>query len=230
MVSAVAGIDGCRAGWVVVSAILDEARHATVERVERLDDIVARLDSGQLGAAGIDIPIGLPERQARRCDVEARSMIGPRRSSVFPAPLRGLLGAASYDDASARSRALWGKSLSRQAFNILAKVAEVDHLMTPERQRHLVEVHPEASFTALGGRPMQHSKKTTAGRAERLGALRLAFADVDSHAGARLTGASPDDILDAFAVAWSARRWLTGTHIQLGGELDRRGLRMEIVA
>jgi len=82
-------------GWVVVTATLDRARSARVERVERLDAVLARLDSGDLGAAGIDIPIGLPESEPRWCDVEARSMIGPRRSSVFPAPLRGLLGAAT---------------------------------------------------------------------------------------------------------------------------------------
>lgn len=109
-------------------------------------------------------------------------------------------------------------------------MAEVDGLITPERQRHLVEVHPEASFTALGGGPMRHSKKTTAGRAERLGVLRRAFADVEVHAGTRLKETGPDDILDAFVVTWSVGRWLTGTHVQLGGELDRRGLRMEIVA
>jgi predicted RNase H-like nuclease len=230
MASSVAGIDGCRHGWVVVTVALDGERTTTVERVTQLDGVMARLDCGDLDAAGIDIPIGLPDAGPRRCDVEARRMIGPRRSSVFPAPLRGLLGATTYEDAAARSRALSGKSVSRQAFNILSKVAEIDLLMAPERQHYVVEVHPEVSFTALNRAPMVHPKKEAAGRAERLAALRPVFPDVDVHAGVAIPGAGADDVIDAFAVAWSARRWLARTHVQLGGDTDRCGLRMEIVA
>jgi predicted RNase H-like nuclease len=42
-------------------------------------------------------------------------------------------------------------------------------------------------------------------------------------------GAKPDDILDAFATAWTARRVVDGTAEHVGGTLDARGLRMEIV-
>jgi predicted RNase H-like nuclease len=156
-------------------------------------------------------------------------MIGPRRGSVFPAPLRGLLGAATYAEAATWCRELSGKGLSRQSFGLLSKVLQVDEFMTPERQRHVVEVHPEVSFTAMAGRPMAYYKKTPAGRAERLETLGHAFPDLAVHAERRLDRTSPDDILDAFAVAWSACRWLTQTHVQLGGEGDRRGLRMEII-
>jgi predicted RNase H-like nuclease len=120
--------------------------------------------------------------------------------------------------------------VSRQAFNILSKVAEIDLLMAPERQHYVVEVHPEVSFTALNRAPMVHPKKEAAGRAERLAALRPVFPDIDVHAGVAIPGAGADDVIDAFAVAWSARRWLARTHVQLGGETDRCGLRMEIVA
>ncbi len=202
----------------------------TVEGVPVLDGVIGRIDLGELAVVGIDIPIGLPESDARRCDVEARLLLGPRRSSVFPAPLRGLLGATSYEDAARRCRALSGKGLSRQAFGILGKVGEVDSAMSPERQRCLVEVHPEVSFTALAGTPMVHYKKTPEGRAERLEVLRPVFRDVERQLGARLEGVGADDVLDAFAVAWSARRWLARSHLQLGGERDRRDLRMEIIA
>jgi predicted RNase H-like nuclease len=226
----VAGVDGCRGGWVVVTVTLEGDGRSTVERLSDLGSVISRLDGGELAAVGIDIPIGLPERGPRRCDVDARRMIGPRRSSVFPAPVRGVLGATTYEDAVARCRARSGKAVSRQAFGILPKVDEVDRLVTPKRQRHLVEVHPEVSFTALAGRPMAHNKRRPEGRAERLGALRAVFPAVDAIAGARITGTSPDDILDAFVVAWSAWRWSAGSHIRLGGDIDRRGLRMEIVA
>jgi len=98
--------------------------------------------------------------------------------SVFPAPLRDLLGATSYEDAVARSRAISGKSLSRQAFGILSKVYEVDLQMTPVLRVHLVEGHPEVSFALVAGAPMAHHKSTPQGRSERLSALREVFADV----------------------------------------------------
>jgi len=144
--------------------------------------------------------------------------------------MRGLLGAATYAEAVSRAVALSGKGLSRQAFGILPKVQQVDLLVAPQLQQGVIEVHPEVSFTALAGRPMAHAKRRLEGLAERLALLRQVFPDVDVHARARPRGTSPDDVLDAFVVAWSARRWLAGTHVQLGGDLDRRGLRMEIMA
>jgi predicted RNase H-like nuclease len=226
----VAGLDGCRGGWVMVTAPVDGTGKSGVEGLADLRGVFATLDSGGLAAVGIDMPIGLPDIGPRRCDVEARAMLGPRRSSVFPAPLRGLLGATEYADALSRCWALSGQGLSRQAFGILAKVGEVDHHMTPRRQLGVVEVHPEVSFTVLSGHPMAASKWTPAGRAQRLDALRPGFPDIDQYAQARIAVAGPDDILDAFAVAWSARRWWARAHIRLGGEPDARGLRMEIVA
>jgi predicted RNase H-like nuclease len=214
----------------MVRASLDVGPASSVELVADLDGVVSALEAGDLGAAGIDIPIGLPEAGPRRCDVDARAMLGPRRSSVFPAPLRGLLVARAYDDAAARCRSLSGKGLSRQVFGILPKVREVDLLMTPRRQRSLVEVPPEVSFTVLSGEPMAHYKKTPAGRAQRLDALRGAFPDIDRHDRARISGVGADDVLDAFVTAWSARRYWARDHIRLGGERDGRGLRMEIIA
>ena len=37
----------------------------------------------QLGAAVLDIPIGLPPRELRRCDLEARRLLGRAAPSVF---------------------------------------------------------------------------------------------------------------------------------------------------
>jgi predicted RNase H-like nuclease len=60
--------------------------------------------------------------------------------------------------------------------------------------------------------------------------LSRVFSDIDLDARVRVRGTSPDDVLDAFASAWSATRWLSGRHVQLGGDLDSRGLRMEMIA
>jgi predicted RNase H-like nuclease len=230
VVQLVAGLDGCPGGWVLVETPADGDGRTTVERVSNLDGVIAGLDSGRLVATAIDIPIGLPEAGSRRCDIEARRMIGARKSSVFPAPARGVLGSATYDDAADRSQTIAGKRLSRQAFGILSKIEEVDRVMTPERQRQFVEVHPEVSFTVLAGVPMSHHKSTVEGRAERLAALRGSFPGGDSQAAHRIARVRPDDVLDAFVAAWSARRWLARSHVQLGGDVDQRGLRMEMIA
>jgi predicted RNase H-like nuclease len=42
-------------------------------------------------------------------------------------------------------------------------------------------------------------------------------------------GARLDDVLDALAVAWSARRWARGAAEVLGNERDARGRPMRIV-
>jgi predicted RNase H-like nuclease len=226
----VAGLDGCPAGWASVTMSVAGTGKSGVSVVTDLDCLMRGLDSGHLVAAGIDIPIGLPTSGSRRCDIEARKLIGPRRSSVFPAPMRAVLPAESYEDAAARSKAASGKSLSMQTFMILPKIREVDGLITPQRQRSFVEVHPEVSFTVMAGRPMAFPKRTSEGHNQRLAVLRKVFIDIDDHLVRKIRGASDDDVLDAFVAAWTARRYATGTHIQLGGDLDERGLRMEMIA
>jgi predicted RNase H-like nuclease len=226
----IGGMNGAAAGWLLVTAPVDEPGSSIVLVVSDLTDVLRRLDAGELAAVAIDIPIGLPDVGPRACDVEARAMIGPRQSSVFPAPVRSVLGSTSYEDACQRSIAARGKSVSRQAFAILPKIEAVDGAIDSERQRVLIEVHPEVSFTAMAGRPMAHHKATPEGQNERLALLRREFADLDEHADRRLPRTRPDDVLDAFVAAWSARRWVLGTYRRLGGDLDERGLRMEVIA
>jgi predicted RNase H-like nuclease len=230
----VAGIDGARGGWVVVTvpATRDGTSEADVRVVPELHEVIRRIESGALAAAAIDIPIGLAPRDPRRADMEARRRLGPRRSSVFPAPVRGVLAATTYDEACALSRASCGKAISKQLFNILPKIREVDAVVTPLLQLRLFEMSPELSLTLLTGAPMAHPKSTPAGRAERVQALAAVFghAQIDRHVGMPPGGAGADDVLDAFAGAWTARRHAAGDHLQLGGDVDERGLRMEVVA
>jgi predicted RNase H-like nuclease len=227
----VAGINGCRAGWLVVTVAADPgADDLTIDCVANLDAVVADLDAGRLAAAAVDIPIGLPGSGPRRCDVEARKRIVPRHNSVFPAPARGVLGSTSFREALFRSREIGGKGISKQTFAILPKIAAVDAMMTPERQRHMVEMHPEVSFRVLADRPLGHHKASTAGREERLAALRSVFPAIELQSVVDLDGVAPDDVLDAFVAAWTARRWLARDCEEIGGDLDERGLRMEMIA
>ena len=225
----VAGLDGCRVGWVMVTVPAVNAGTPRVEVVTDLGLVTERLERGLLAAAAIDIPIGLSPDQPRPVDREARLRLGPRRSSVFPAPVRPVLAATSYTEACEISRAASGRAVSRQLFAILPKIREVDALQSPALQNRLFEMHPEVSFAELAGAPMQFHKSTRQGRAERLDALRRAFPELRAVADVRPRGTRPDDVLDALVGAWTAQRLVAGRHIRLGGETDATGLRMEIV-
>jgi predicted RNase H-like nuclease len=209
----------------------------TVQVVAGLDGVVAALQSGDLAAAAIDIPIGLAASQSRACDREARRLLGPRRSSVFPAPVRAVLAARTYAEACEISRAACGKGLSKQLYNIVNKIREVDAVQSPRLQRQLFEASPELSFAVMAGdapTPMRHSKRTPEGRAERVAVLRASLGvDVVLLVDSPPAGAARDDVLDAIALAWTARRYVAGTSVRLGGEpteVDETGLRMEVIA
>lgn len=203
----------------------------TVRVLSALGDVVAALESSDLAAAAVDIPIGLAAAEPRRCDQEARRMLGPRRSSVFPAPARAVLAAQSYLGACAISREVCGKALSKQLYNIVGKIREVDAVQSPRLQRQLFEASPELSFAMMAsGAPMRHNKRTLEGRAERVAVLRDAFVlDVTPLLDHPPAGAARDDVLDAIALAWTARRFVAGSCLRLGGELDETGLRMEVI-
>ncbi len=231
MTRVVGGLDGCPGGWVLATVPVDDraGERFDVTVLSSLAPVVAALTSGRMVCAAIDIPIGLAPREPRACDLAARRLLGPRRSSVFPAPARDVLGARSYEEACARSRRACGKGISRQLYNILDKIRTVDALQSPRLQRQLFEMSPELSFATLTGAPMPANKRTPAGRADREQALRSAFGD-RSAPEVPPAGAKRDDVLDALVGAWTARRRAAGRQRQLGGETDERGLRMEIIA
>jgi predicted RNase H-like nuclease len=234
----VGGLDGCRGGWVLATVPArgrrtgSDAVDAEVTVVPSVKDVVRALDAGDLAAVAVDIPIGLARCDPRACDREARRRLGPRRGSVFPAPVRAVLGTSSYQEACTVSRQVCGKGLSKQLYNIVAKIKEVDAVQSPRLQQSLFEACPELSFAVMGGdAPMQHSKRTADGRAERIAVLLEHLGvDVPALLEARAPGAQPDDVLDALALAWTAQRHLDGSCLRLGGEVDARGLRMEVVA
>jgi predicted RNase H-like nuclease len=189
----------------------------------------------------VDMPIGLPDTGARHCDQAARDLLGwPRMLSVFLHLRRPLLDFSDYDAAGRWARAD-GKGISKQAWNLLPRIAEIDHWVTPRRQSRVREAHPELIFRALNdGRALAESKKTRAGFDRRRHLLKRAgFGDVDRWLD-RLKPefsrgrAAPDDLLDAYACCWTARRLaldlavhVTGRPGNIAGR-DRRGLRMEI--
>ncbi len=229
----VIGVDGCHGGWIAASR---PARGAVRwRRVETLASLFAGPRPPRV--VGVDIPIGLLPRGARACDVQARRLLGVRRSSVFPAPIRPMLAARSYAAVSHIRRRVEGKRVSIQAWAIMPKIAEVDRLLrTHPRRRAIVrEVHPEVSFLFLnGGRPMGFAKRTREGQAERRALLRTRYGQaIDAALADRAAlGCQPDDVVDAFAVLWTATRIAAGaaTSIPARPPRDAHGLRMEMLA
>ena len=209
----IAGVDGCRDGWVVASS-------DGIEVVSSLASIWSSFD-----IIGIDMPIGLPPTFARVSEHQARRFLSPRGSTVFPTPPRRLLACATYDEANALGKRLFGKGLTKQAFNLFPKLRELDALVTVDDEDRAVEIHPECAFREIAGRALA-PKRSAEGRAQRVALLEPIVGAID----VRVRGARADDVLDAVAVRWSAERFARGEHVELGdGARDERGLLMRIV-
>lgn len=214
MKQSVVGVDGCPAGWVAVVERPGVPVYATV--FETFHGLTESLSDTAVIA--VDIPIGLPDRGVRDCDLEARRRLGPRKSSVFPAPLRSVLDATSQEEASHIRFKIEGKRMSCQAFGIVKKVREVDRAMVDAPAvRRIVEVHPELSFAIWQGHPMQNPKRKKAGREERRELIRREWPDTleRCEASRDRRNCNLDDLYDAFAALWSARRVASGIAVQL---------------
>lgn len=182
----------------------------------------------------VDIPLGLDDRRHfRACDLAARALLGARRSSIFPVPVRAAVHAPDYATASAINHGATGRRLSLQSWYICPKIAEADLVLRaqPLLQRHLHEAHPELCFAALNGwKPLSASKKTPEGQAERLALLERHTPGAALSPGVPRSQAAPDDLLDAMVLAVSAG--MAAAHgvpmLPDPPETDALGLRMAI--
>ena len=134
----------------------------------------------------------------------------------------------SRAEADAVSRASGGLGVGAHAWGMAAKLREADAAMTPAAQGVIREVHPEVSFWRMNNRvPMAHGKKTLAGMRDRQAALIDAgFPRSFVENAARDHRVGDDDLLDALAALWTARRILDVTAERFPAEpdLDQRGL------
>ncbi len=209
----VAGVDGCRGGWVVAH---DRGAYVTPTFASLLEifDVI-----------GVDMPIGLPSSWGRLADAQARRFLASRSSTIFPTPPRDLVGHRGYAEANRDARARHGKGLTQQTFNLFPKIREIDALMTPALADRVVEIHPECAFVRLTGRPLA-PKRTAEGRDDRRAALEAVFGPLH-----RPPRTPEHDVFDAYAVLWSARRFAAGVAETFGaGERDEHGLPMRIVS
>ena len=206
------GVDACAGGWVAVTLHLSAADEpsasptaavvltATVAVAPTLEGLSLR------GVVGIDMPLGLLSEGWRVADVLARRALGRRGVTVFAIPPRPVWQQPTYAEANQACRELTGKGLSAQTWGLRGKLLEADayRRTSPARLHHarLYEVHPELSFAALAGAPLAASKHTEAGLVIR----RELLARVGLTLPPKVPGAPENDLLDAAAVAWSARR------------------------
>lgn len=232
--SIVAGVDGCRGGWIAVRWA-DTVTHHLFRRFEEVLAFDAAI-------VAVDMPIGFPEHSGREAERLTRARLGERQSSVFAVPSRAAVMCTDYAQACRANLAHSDppKKVSKQIFHIFPKMREIDILMTPELQSRVFEVHPELAFWAMNdGVPLPLPKKVK-GAAHAPGlALRRALLERAGFPLATLPEAryramdvGADDLLDACACAWSAHRIAQGRSIRLpeNPPRDARGLHMEINA
>jgi predicted RNase H-like nuclease len=223
----VAGVDGCRCGWIAFMVELRSLK-TSIEIVDLA--LLLRDRPRDLVCLAIDIPIGLSS-VSRKCDVHARHLLGqPRCSSVFAPPCREALQARDYEQGCHINEKLTGNRLSQQAWGIARKIRQVDEAITPECQQWAFEVHPEVCFWALAGKmPMSYRKKTKDGREERLNLLRAEFPTIEEHLTNCPKDVGKDDVLDAAVAAWSALRLYSRKAVSIcEPECDSRGLSVAI--
>ncbi|MCU1358365.1 MAG: hypothetical protein JWM89_3783 [Acidimicrobiales bacterium] len=217
------GVDAAGSkGWVgvVVGADGFVAAHVALTVAELISDAEAdpSLGGRPLLAVGVDIPIGLVDGPARSADLAARAFVGPRRSSVFPAPHPDVLALDDHGEVNRRLAQLGHPGLSIQGFRLFPRIREVAGLAHDQR---VVEVFPEASFRAMAGEHLQSSKKTWNGSARRRTLLASTDPAIVLPGDLGPAGQVPvDDVLDAAAAAWSAWRVATGIAEPHGHDIE----------
>jgi threonine dehydratase len=218
----IAGVDGCKAGWIAVIFPKTEPKLAALRIFETFRDVVVALPADSIIA--VDMPIGLPDlaiRGGRALDWAARELLGRRRASVFPVPSRCAVTAFDLGYAQvcevARETSEPPRAPSKQAYHIFPRICEIDALLRLDRalRGRVFEVHPEVAFALMNGGPLAEPKKTKGrghapGLEHREVLLHDRGFDVAALTEKRPRGAGRDDLLDACACAWSAGRIASG--------------------
>lgn len=236
-----AGVDGCRTGWLVVLLKGKAPEAAELRLCADFAGVLALVPDP--GILAVDMPIGLPDTllaRGRGAEQAARRHLGERQSSVFAVPSRRAVYCEDYSLAckAALQTSEPPRKVSKQCFYLFPKIREIDALMVPELESRVYEVHPELAFWRLnGGQAMSLPKKVKSkasmpGLDERRDLLVSCGYD-----GAFLDqklpkGCGRDDLLDAAANALIALRLSQGRAEPFPKDYQRdgKGLRMAIWA
>lgn len=217
----VLGLDSCKTGWIAV-AIDDQGFVDAFVAPGIADAEAIGRERWGVTVIVVDIPIGLPDAGPRQADIEARAFIGPRRNSVFPTPIRAAVESDTYLAASAASFDATQKRISQQAWAITPRIRDVDaHLRSGASGIAILEGHPEVSFRAMASEPLPLYKKSLSGALLRRDLLADHGIVLPHDLEARLKGAALDDLHDAAAMAWTARRAASGNAVSLPDPPER---------
>jgi predicted RNase H-like nuclease len=182
----VAGVDGTKGGWVAV--VLDDGRFVSDHVLLDVRSTFAELRDAAV--IGIDVPVGFGPRLA---DAAARAYLSGAASTVFTTPSKEIL------ETTFRA----GLGISAQSHALGNRILHVTELARHDPRFY--EVHPEVSFRAMNdGIPLGYRKKSAGGALERIEILRRHGITLDTLGAA--ASVPLDDVLDAAAAAWSARR------------------------
>ena len=240
-----AGVDGCRTGWVAVfvrPAGVQSSADVRLRVVPRFAQVLLAPEAPAVVA--VDIPIGLPARAGyggRAAENAVRPLLGARQSAVFSVPSRTAIAAEDYREACriARTTSDPPRKVSKQLHMIAPKIREVDHALRADAAAavRVFEVHPEVAFWRLNGERALDEPKKVKGKPHPpgLGLRRRLLADAGLPANISLeppSGAGADDVLDALACAAVARRIRAGLARPFPDppERDEFGLAMAIWA
>ncbi len=204
------GIDACKGGWLGVDITDDNGSYLfetdLSKLINRLSDSVRIL---------VDMPIGLLSKEMndfsnRPCDAVARKMLGKKHSSIFSPPFIEALFEKNYADAGRINFEISGKKISKQSWNIVPKIREVNSFLHLHREWRgkILESHPELTFKSLNhNKPLLHSKKKKEGIIERIYILEKHYPAAGNlferflKDNSVMSNANKDDMADALCLA-----------------------------
>ena len=210
-----AGVDGCRRGWL--AAFARPAGDIRIRIEPAFAGILSAAEAPSIVA--VDMPIGLPRRAGpggREPENAVRPLLGQRQSAVFSVPSRAAIHAADYGEACrvALETSDPPRKVSKQLFMIAPEIREVDAALRADvgRAARVYEVHPEVAFWRLNGERALGEPKKVKGTPYAPGlALRrklLVGAGIPEAVACAPAppGAAADDLVDALACLAIARR------------------------
>jgi|TARA_B100001059_G_C17694309_1_gene506666 predicted RNase H-like nuclease len=227
----IAGIDGSKGGWVCVSGYENNYNELQFEKFEKFNDI--KLKNFKLIL--VDIPIGLDtdlKKGGRIVDNLARKKLLTNKSSVFNAPSRLVLSAGNYEEANKINKTK-GMGLSKQSWNLVKKIKEVDDYIKNSEETIIFESHPEIIFQTMKEDKITTKKKNIEGIIERRNLLEkkgLNKAFIEENLEARDSFYKKDDFIDACSLFWSASRVALNKEIRIPDKIftDADGIIMQI--
>ena len=209
------GIDGSKGGWIAVKQNVNHEDHTEIDFRDNLIELL----TPDIKLAIIDMPVGLdknPQKGGRLVDKEARKILDKRKSSIFNAPCRVILNAANYAEANSLSKKN-GLGISKQSWNLVPKIKELDKVLRIKKRPKIYESHPEICFQFMNDKALKFSKKEAQGIQERKNILvkngfSKRFLDKYSKKNKKFLA---DDFLDACALSWTARRVINKKNLNL---------------